>query len=133
MATTLALWVPDRTGLTRVGWESIDSATWDRDRSALQVNQHAVLGERPRRWTLRLDDQRDLLLVIKERVRATVVTSRYVRLSDDGGVTLVARRPPGADKLRWTVSVDAGVDVETPGVRARIDAELAALRAELGQ
>lgn len=133
VATTVALWLPDRGRLTRVGWESVDTASWDRDSSALHVRQAAELGGRPRRWNVRLDDQRDLLLVIKERVRATVVTTRHVRLSDDHGVTLVARRPPGADRLTWTVSVDPGVDVHDAAVRSRVDAELAALRAELGQ
>lgn len=133
VATTVALWLPERGSLTRVGWESVDTASWDRDTSALHVRQAAELGGRPRRWTVRLDDQRDLLLVIKERVRATLVTTRHVRLSDDHGVTLVARRPPGADRLTWTVSVDDGVDVHDAAVRRRIDAEMAALRAELGQ
>jgi hypothetical protein len=133
VATTHALWLPDRTGLTRVGWESVDNASWDRDTSALTVRQSAVLGARPRRWVVHMDDDRDLLLLIKERVRATLVTTRHVRLDADHGVAVVARRPPGSDALEWRVSVDAGVDLDDPDVRSRIDEELRGLKAELGQ
>ena len=133
VATTHALWLPDRAGLTPVGWESVDNASWDRDTSALTVRQSAVLGSRPRRWVVHMDDDRDLLLLIKERVRATLVATRHLRLDTDHGVAVVARRPPDSDVLEWRVSVDAGVDVDDPGVRSRIDAELRALKAELGQ
>lgn len=133
VATTHAAWLPDRSGLTRVGWESIDNAVWDRDASALQMWQNATLDQQPRRWVLPLDYQRDLLLVIKERIRATVVTSRQVRLTDTGGATIVARRPPGADRLTWSVSMDPGVSLQAPAVRDRVEAAVASLRAELGE
>ena len=133
MASTDALWLPDRSGLTRVGWESVDNASWDRDTSALTVRQSAILGTRPRRWVVRMDDDRDLLLLIKERVRATLVATRHVRLDADHQVAVVARRPPGSDALEWRISVDAGVDVDDPAVRSRIDDEIRALKAELGQ
>ncbi len=133
VATTHALWLPSRTGMTRLGWETIDNASWDRDGAVLSVRQSSRLGGRAQRWTVRMEDERDLLLVIKERVRSTLVTTRHVRLDADRGVTLVARRPPGEDRLTWAVSVDPGVDVESPAVRSRVEAELASLRAELGQ
>lgn len=133
VATTHALWLPSRTGMVRLGWESIDNASWNRDVAALSVRQGAPLGGQARRWNVRMEDERDLLLVIKERVRSTLVTTRYVRLDEDRGVTLVARRPPGEDRLTWAVSVDDGVDVDSPAVRRRVESELASLRAELGQ
>ena len=133
VATTHALWLPDRTGLARVGWELVDNASWDRDTSALTVRQSAVLGSRPRQWVVPMDDDRDLLLLVKERVRAALVATRHVRLDADHGFAVVARRPPGSDALEWRVSVDAGVDVDDPVVRSRIDGELRALKAELGQ
>jgi hypothetical protein len=133
VATTHALWLPDRTGLTRVGWESVDNASWNHETSALSVRQSAVLGSRPRRWVVQMDDDRDLLLLIKERVRATLVATRHVRLDADHAVAIVARRPPGSTALDWRVSVDADVDVDDPDVRSRIEDELRALKAELGQ
>lgn len=133
VASTQALWLPDRTGMTRLGWESIDNASWNRDTAALEVLQAAELGSRPRRWHLRMDDDRDLLLVIKERIRSTVVATRQVALAGERGVTVVARRPPGSDQFSWAVSVDPGIDVDDPSVRAQIEDALAGLRAELGQ
>ncbi len=133
VATTHALWLPDRTGMSRLGWESIDNASWDRDTAALEVLQAAQMGSRPRRWHLRMDDDRDLLLVIKERIRSTVVATRQVALDGDRGVMVVARRPPGSDRFTWAVSVDPGIDVDDSGVRAQIEDALAGLQADLGQ
>ncbi len=133
VATTHALWLPDRSGMTRLGWESIDNASWNRDTAGLEVLQAAELGGRPRRWHLRMDDDRDLLLVIKERIRSTVVATRQVAIAGDRGVTVVARRPPGSDRFTWAVSVDPGIDVDDAAVRAQIDEALAGLRADLGQ
>ena len=133
VATTYALWLPERDGLSRVGWESVDNASWDRDTSALTVRQSAILGSRPRRWVVRMEDDRDLLLLIKERVRATLVATRHVRLDADHGVAVIARRLPATGSLEWRISVDMGVDVDDPAVRSRIDDELRVLKAELGQ
>ena len=131
VATTHALWLPDRAGLTRVGWESVDTASWDRDSSVLAVREVGSTDGRPRRWTLRMDDDRDLLLLVKEQVRATVVTSRHADVAG-GGVTVVARRPPGSDGLTWAVSADPGVDVGDVDVRRVIESRLAEMKAELG-
>lgn len=133
VATTHALWLPERTGMARLGWETIDNATWDRDLAALSVRQASALGGRPRRWNVRMDDERDLLLVIKERVRSTLVTTRQVRLAGGGEATVVARRPPGSDELTWSVSLGDGVDLDDSDVRDEIEEALASLRAELGQ
>jgi hypothetical protein len=132
VATTQALWLPVRARLERVGWEAVDSAAWNRDETALTVVQAAPLGGRPRRWVTRMDDARDLLLVVKERVRATVVLSRRVAVQGDRAVTIVGRRPPGTDRLTWTVSVDGGVDVDDPAVRAAVEEALREARASVG-
>lgn len=133
VATTHALWLPEGASLIRVGWEFVDNAVWDRDSSSLQVHQTAELGGRPRLWNLGMDDDRDLLLVIKERVRATVITSRRVPVDGARGFTIVARRPPGQDAVTWTVAVDAGLDLDEATLRASVDQALGEMRAELGQ
>ena len=132
VATTRALWLPDREALTRVGWESVDAASWDRDSSVLVVHEASAVGSRPRRWSLRMEDHRDLLLLIKEQVRATIVASRRVSVDGTRGVTLVARRPPGSNRMTWAVSVDDGVDVGDERVRSLIDARMHEMKAELG-
>jgi hypothetical protein len=132
VATTLALWLPGRSVPERIGWERVDSASWDRDESTLRVVEAGRPGERPRRWALRLEDARDLLLVIKERVQASVVTSQWVPVADGRGVTVVARRPPGSDRLVWSVSLDRGVDLGDSGVKSKVDEAVRRLRLELG-
>jgi hypothetical protein len=132
VATDRALWVPRRAMRHRIGWEQVDVARWDRDTSQLSVRQAAPVGGTPQRWLLRVDDPGDLLVVVRERVNATVVLSHAVDVGVGDGVRIVARRPPGSSSLSWTVSVGRGVDVADPQVRAVIDGELARLRAELG-
>lgn len=132
VASTHALWLPVRSRHERLGWETVDSAAWSAEEGVLAVVQAAPLGGRPRRWTVRVEDARDLLLVVKERVRATVVLSRQVPLAGDRGVTIVGRRPPGSDRLAWTVSVDEGVDLAEPAVRARVEQALRAARSDVG-
>lgn len=133
VATTTALWLPERSGMVRLGWETIENASWDRDAAALSVRQAALLGGRPRRWSVRMDDERDLLLVIKERVRSTLVTTRRVGLASGGQATVVARKPPESDELTWSVSLGEGVDLDDERTRSEIESALAALRADLGR
>lgn len=132
VATTHSLWLPVRTRLERIGWEQVDSAGWDEDDGVLRVVQAAPLGGKARQWVVRLEDARDLLLVVKERVRATMVLSRRLELAPGRGVSIVARRPPGTDVLAWTVSVDGGVDVDDPAVRQPIEHALRELKAQVG-
>lgn len=133
VATTDALWWPDRPGSTRLGWESVDSASWDRDTGILTVVPTARLGEHAPPRRIHLDDDRELLLVIKERVRATVLTSRRVFIDGSRGATVVARRPPRSDDMTWAVAVDPGVDPEDVRVRTAVEKALADLRRELGR
>ncbi len=132
VVTTHAVWLPIRAQIERVGWEHVDSAAWNQDEGVLTVVQAAPLGGRARQWFVRVDDARDLLLVVKERVRATVVVSRRLLLDGDQGVTIVGRRPPGHDDVSWTVSVDVGVDPTDPAVRAEIDRALLVARGDVG-
>lgn len=133
VTTTHALWLPRGATLHRIGWEHVDEVTWSRDTSTLVVREAAPLGAQPHTWRLPMADDRDLLLVIKERVRATVITSARVPVGGSLGVTVVARRPPGQDRLTWAVSVDPGVDVDDPAVRSAVDDAIRAIRVDLGQ
>ena len=133
VATTRALWVPGPSGMVRLGWEVVDTASWDREQEVLTVVEAAPVDGRPRRWLLRVPDAHELLLVVKEQVRATVVTSRWVPVAGDRGVTVVARRPPSTDLLTWTVSVDPGLVVDEPRTRTVMEEAVATLRAELGR
>jgi hypothetical protein len=132
VATTDAMWMPTRDGRVRLGWELVDSASWDRDTSVLTVVPAARPDEHAHPWRLDLDDERDLLLVIKERVRATVLTSRRVLVDGSPAATVVARRPPRADTVTWAVAVDPGIDPHDDKVRIALDQATTAVRRELG-
>jgi hypothetical protein len=131
VATDVALYLPTRAGTERIGWERVDRATWDRDEELLTVAE-ASAGGRPRRHALRVLDAAELTVVVRERVNATVVLSRHVPIEGTRGVTVVGRRPPGSDRLTWTVAVDRGLDLADPPTRARVDAALAEVRSEVG-
>lgn len=131
VATDRALHLPAVAGTTRIGWERVDKAVWNRDESELTVVE-AVPGGRPRRHVVRLEEPGDLAIVVKQRVDAAVVISRRVPLDGHRGVTVVGRRPPGSDALSWTVSVERGVDLADPATRARVDAAVAEVRGEIG-
>lgn len=72
--------------------------------------------------------------LFNERVSASVVVSRRVELEPGRHVTLALRRnlEPGSDQTTWQVIPGAGVDPQDPGVRARLDQELAAVQADFG-
>jgi hypothetical protein len=132
VATDRSLHLPVRGRVHRIGWEQVDTATWDQDAATLTVVQAAERGGRPRRWPARLVEPRDLVDVVRERVNATVVWSSRVQLDGPAGARIVARRPPGSDVLRWSVALDDGLDAADPATRAMLDAAVRAARAELG-
>jgi hypothetical protein len=132
VATDRTLHLPVRGRVHRIGWEAVDTAAWDQESATLTVVESARHGERPRRWRARLVEPGDLVDVVRERVNATVVLTRHVRLVGDLGVRIVARRPPGSPVLRWSAALDDGLDPADPAIRARVDAAVRAARAELG-
>lgn len=120
VATNAGIWAYG----DRLAWTEIDHVRW----AGGVLSILAIDGETRQ---LPLSDDRDLPAVVRGEVEASVVASRAVPLRPDGsGATLVARRDvTGA--LSWRVRYDRGVvpdDVD----HARVDAELAALRDELG-
>jgi hypothetical protein len=60
-----------------------------------------------------------------------VVISRHVPITDERGVRVTGRRRPGMRALAWVVAVDAGIDLDDPTVRARVDEAVAQVRAEV--
>jgi hypothetical protein len=109
----------------RVAWVDTAHAEWDADRHVLSVERVAGPGLR---WAM--DEPAAVPETVHERVMASIVLSRRVRLPGQGGARVVAR--DGGDGLVWQVVVEAGVDPEDAAVRAELDAALAQLHAELG-
>jgi hypothetical protein len=128
VATDRALLTP---GL-RVPWVSASHAEWDDDASLLTVDELGDGTRAPRSHRIELLEPGLLPETVHERVVASIVVSRHVRLNDRSGVRVVARRSPGSDDLRWQVVVDAGLDPDEPRVRVVADRLLTELRREVG-
>lgn len=122
VATDRALYLP---GGVRLLWQRIDRAGWD-DSGLWVVTtdgaEHRVGVPAPGA----------LPEVVHERVTASIVASRHVRLGNRGGVRLVARRAPGGDSLEWELLFDRGLDPDDPGLRALAEQALEEVRRSLG-
>lgn len=131
VATDRRLFLPERGGHRPIGWDGIEKATWNQEEESLFVVETAPAGTRPLKHRVNLDRNARLLDVVREQVTASVVISRHVPVDPRRGVRVTGRRRPGADKLSWTVTADAGLDVGDPEVRSRIGAAVDAVRAEV--
>lgn len=130
VATGRALHVPDGSGgFTRVPWEKVLRATWQGDRLH-------VWGD-DAEYQIRLVEPGSVPEVVQERVTSTVVVSRHFDLGS-GGVRVVGRRPtherpsPAREELRWAMVFDQGTDPDDPGVRAKAEQLLQAVRRQVG-
>jgi len=119
--------------VTRLPWEQVEAADWDRDTSRFRVSEVGSWGEERIVHTLTIDEPGRLLELVRERVTASVVLQRHVVLAGRRGLRVIARRAPRGDRpLAWFYEYDEGVDPDDPGVRAAAAAALAAARDEVG-
>jgi hypothetical protein len=116
-------------GGERIPWSATAHAEWDADSRLLTVDE--IAGSHRHRFVL--DDPGFLPETVHERVMASIVLSRHVRVDGRGGARFVARREQGSDELAWQVVVDAGLDPGDAEVRASLDATMRELRHELGE
>jgi hypothetical protein len=122
VATGRALYLP---GGTRLPWQRIDKALWDDE--GLRV-----LATDGSEYRVEIVEPGRLPETVRERVTASIVASRHVRLGNRGGVRLVARRAPGTDSLEWEFVFDRGLDPDDPGLRALAEQALEEVRRSLG-
>ena len=92
-----------------------------------EVVDELLLVDRPP-VTVALSTPRDLPVVVRKRVEANVVRTE-LRSVDNGVARFVARRIPGRDGVVWWVRLESGL-VDTPELRALLEAERVALREE---
>lgn len=128
VATERALHLPTGQGEWHVlPWQAIARAHWDADESVLHVEE--VSGEGPAAaHAVPLAVPSLLPETVRERVTASIVVSRHVRLSPAGGVRIVARRVPGGGEPQWQLTHDPGLDPDDPQIRVRTSAALDELR-----
>lgn len=110
--------VPDGGVAEVVPWEQVQRADWAQDSAVLTVRRvpqddHAD----PVVTTHPLDEPTEFLMLLRERVTASMLLQHRVRIDGRKGVTVVARRSPsGAGPVKMTWELDAGLDPHDPGV-----------------
>jgi hypothetical protein len=131
VATDRALRAIDTPGDLRLDWHQIAEATW-RESVLRVVEGRAQPGRPPRIHTWLLQRPGLLPAAVRDRVTASIVVNRHVRLVGRSGVRILGRRAPGVDGLLWTLRFDPDLDSADPTLRALADAELADIRQQLG-
>ena len=118
---------------TRLPWEQVEAADWNRDSSRLRISEVGQWGEQRIEHALTIEEPGFLLELIRERVTASVVLQRHVPLTGRRGLRVIARRAPRGDRpMAWFYEYDEGIDPDDPFVRAAAEAALAAARDEVG-
>ncbi len=110
----------------RLGWDQIERASYEA--GTLTV----VLGESLGGATLRVPvgPERQLPVVVRDRITASVVVDRFVALSGDDGVRIVGRRGPDGT-IAWRVELDPALDGDD-AARTASQVAFDEVRAEVG-
>jgi hypothetical protein len=133
VGTPAALYLPRGSEWVRLPWEVIEHAEWEQDSGTLLVTEAADFGERQQQYRADLNDASRLLQLIRERVTASVVLTRFVPVEGRAGMTLVGRRAPGTDgEIEWSFVLGAGLEPEDPRLREIAQQALVEAARELG-
>ena len=118
---------------TRIPWESVERADWDRDEEQLVVTEVGEFGRVRPRHVFPVSEPGLLLELVRERVTASVVLQRRIFTDGTRGLLVIGRRPPtGEGEVIWAYQFDAGVDPDDPAVVAAAEEGLRAAQADLG-
>ncbi|HWD77899.1 MAG TPA: hypothetical protein VG497_03430 [Kribbella sp.] len=134
--TRAALYLPSDSADAdrRVGWERIERANWDSEASVLHIYETTDFGTPLRATELKVEDPGRFGQLLRERVDASIVVQRHVRLSGKRGVRIVGRRNPAATdaEVSWNIVLDKGLEPSQPGVVDAAEAALREVRDEFG-
>ena len=120
-------------GDTRLPWEEVEAADWDRDTSLLRLSEVGEWGAQRVEHDVKIDEPGRLLELVRERVTASVILQRHVTLEHRRGLRVIARRAPRGDRpIAWFFEYDEGIDPDDPEVRELARAALASARDEVG-
>ena len=115
-----------------IRWEEVQRADWDRDTAMLRVQAVRDYGEPVATWAYRIEEPGALVPLVRERVDASIVLQRKVRVVGKRGFTVVARRPPSGGDLTWSFEFDPGIDPADPVVATATDLALGEAQESLG-
>ncbi len=132
VATEDALVVVRGDDVSRLGWDEIEHAKWDRDGETLRVTEVGTFGAPRAVHTITVRTPGDLLPVVRERVTSTLVLQAPGQTPDGRAFTLVVRRSPADRSLRAFVDYPAGTDPADPVVAEAVEAALQQASWEVG-
>jgi dipeptidyl aminopeptidase/acylaminoacyl peptidase len=120
---------------TRIPWEQVEGADWDRDGSRLRVTEIGRFGEPRPSYVFTLPDLEpaSLLQLIRERVTASVVLQRGQVVTGKRGLKVIGRRSPSGGPITWMHEYDEGVDPDDPAVAEAAETLLQQARADVGE
>jgi hypothetical protein len=112
---------------SRFGWEQVERASYDS--GTLTVVLTPELGSA----TLRIPvgERRELPVVVRDRVTASVLVNRFVPLRGDAGVRIVGRRQENGEVI-WRSELDAAL-ADDAAAQGEAAIALAEVRAEVGE
>jgi len=129
VATTVGLHLQRRPpAYSRLSWPDIRHASFDQTTLRMDVGQ----GEAATSLRVPLLDQGQLPEVVRDRVMASIAMQQHVALRGRLGVTVAARRQPGADALIWGVTFDQGLDPDDADLAREADEVLQRVRVQSG-
>jgi hypothetical protein len=125
-----------------VPWEQVETADWLRDEGRLRVTEVGEFGSPQPVHVFSLSEPGSLLPMVRERVTASVLLQRRVRVEDAArphggrarGLLVVARRAPrGGGGISWSYQLDPGLDPADPAVQRAAEEGVRAAQEELGE
>jgi hypothetical protein len=126
---------PGASGVTRIPWERIEAADWDREESRLRVTELGEFGQPRPSYVFSMPEAEPALLLqlVRERVTASVVLQRGRLVEGRRGLKVIGRRSPTGGPVTWMHEYDAGIDPHDPEVAALADALLREAQADVGE
>jgi len=120
---------------SRIPWERVEGADWDRETSRLRFTEIGEFGEPRPSYSFTLPDAEpvDLLQLLRERVSASVVLQRGHLIDGKSGFKVIGRRSPTGGPISWMHEYDAGVDPTDPEVAAAAERVLRQAREDVGE
>lgn len=133
LGTRDALVLVEPADTIRLPWEQVEKAEWDRDTDRLRVVEVGRFGQLQPTHSFAVPEPGSLLELVRERVTASVLLHRRVRVRGRLGLLVVARRPPrGGTDVTWAWEPDVGLDPDDPEVREAAARAMREAREELG-
>lgn len=121
--------------VTRIPWERVEGADWDREESRLRVTELGEWGLPRPSYVFAMPEAEPamLLQLIRERVTASVVLQRGRLIEGRRGLKVIGRRSPAGGPITWMHEYDAGIDPHDPEVAAVAEALLREAQADVGE